>query len=315
MTNILTVTLNPCLDYATSVDHVVAGPKLRCKSPRIDPGGGGVNVARAIAKIGGDSTALLAVGGATGAQLIALLDAEDIRTHAVEVSCDTRQALAVTDESSGSQYRFGFPGLPLEADDAEHLVRQILSATEKNMFVVLSGSMPPGLPVDFPDEIFERIAPQTDRLVVDTSGAALAHLISAPRRSIYMLRIDQREATEAAGKPLDTMNDLIGFASDLVEQGVAEIIVSGRGSAGSIMVTKEQRFFCPAPYVDEVSTVGAGDAFVGALVHRLSLQQPIDDALRWGVAAAAATVMTEGTALCRLDDVERLLPECSPQIL
>ena len=100
--DILTITLNPAVDLATHVAKVTAGPKLRCATPRFDPGGGGVNVARAVCKMGGSARALVAVGGAMGARLLDLLTAENIPTVPVPVSGETRQSFAVTDDSTGA---------------------------------------------------------------------------------------------------------------------------------------------------------------------------------------------------------------------
>jgi 6-phosphofructokinase 2 len=310
MIDILTVTLNPAIDIATSVDQVIAGPKLHCAPPRIDPGGGGVNAARAIKKLGGASTALVAVGGETGDQLLTLLKAEQVDTLPVRVSARTRQNFAVTDNATDAQYRFGLPGQPLSQSDAAHVLDGIADATPKNGFVVLSGSIAPGLPVDFPSTIQNRIADRTDRLVVDTSGPALLHLLAHPAAPVYLLRIDQNEARGAAGHSLKTVQSSMDFAASLVHRGVAKIIVTGRGNVGSIMVTKDQCVFCQAPKVPVLSKIGAGDALVGALTLSLSRGDPLEQALRWGVASASATVKTKGTALCDLEDVERLLPLC-----
>ena len=110
MTDILTITLNPTVDLSTAADHVHPGPKLRCDAPRADPGGGGINVSRAIRHLGGDSRAFLAVGGATGEWLKVLLDAEGTRFEGFQIDGETRQSLAVTDRSTGLQYRFVMPG-------------------------------------------------------------------------------------------------------------------------------------------------------------------------------------------------------------
>lgn len=315
MTEILTITLAPAIDLATSIDRVTAGPKLRCAPPRIDPGGGGVNVARAIRQLGGHSRALLVIGGPTGEQLMALLDAEGVETMPIRVASHTRQSLAVTDETTNEQYRFSLLAEPLGADDAESILDGIARATKKDTLVVLSGSVAPGLAVDFPHAVQARIAHETDRLIVDTSGPPLAHLMTHPTHPLHVLRIDQKEAATAAGVPLETVQSSVDFAAALVDRGVARIVVTGRGADGSIMVTKDQRIFCHAPKVPVRSKIGAGDAFVGAMTLSMSRGEPLARTLQWGVAAASATVSTEGTALCRLEDVQRLLSACVTNVI
>ena len=300
MTEILTISLNPAIDLSTTVDQVVAGPKLRCTTPRTDPGGGGVNVARTICKFGGDVTALIAVGGATGDKLLGLLADERLITHPVRVSGETRQSFAVMDESNSAQFRFSVPGEPLTVDESNLLVAEIAAAAPQDGLVVLSGRATPGLPVDFTARIRAAIEPRTDKLVVDTSGPALAGLIARPTSPLHVLRVDQNEAEEASGRSMKSVADSLRFAQDLIARGVARIVVTGRGSEGSILATCDQRYFCHPPVVPVRSKIGAGDAFVGSMTLALSRDEPLGVALQWGVAAASATVQTEGTALCGL---------------
>lgn len=311
MQDTLTITLNPALDLSTSVEQVVAGPKLRCRPPRIDPGGGGVNVARTICKLGGQATALVAVGGATGTQISNLLAGEGIPVLPVVVSGETRQSFAVTDESTGQQYRFGLPGDILTPADADALITSIGATAPKTGFVVLSGSVAPGLPPDFLAQIMTTISSSGSRLIVDTSGPMLARLIAASASPVHILRIDQKEASEAAAHPMETIADSLEFAKGLVAGGVADVVITGRGAEGSVLVSKEQSFFCNAAHVPVRSKIGAGDSFVGSMTLALARGEPLDRALQWGVAAASVTVGTEGTALCDLQSVKNLLPLCT----
>lgn len=315
MADILTITLNPAVDLATSVDKVVAGPKLYCRPPRIDPGGGGVNVARTIHKLGGRATALLSVGGAMGEFLLGLIAAEGVPTHPVPVHGQTRQSFAVTDEETGGQYRFTVPGEPFTPDEATRLLREIRNATPKGGFVVLSGGVTPGLPTDFPTQIQDAIAPLTDRLIVDTSKAPLERLVTHPAAPLMLLRIDQKEAAQVARRDMPTLDDSLDFAAGLVARGVAKMVVTGRGGEGSIVVTDNVRLHCPAPTVPVLSKIGAGDAFLGVMTLALAQGAAPGVALRWGVAAASATVQTEGTALCQRDAVQALFEGCATRVL
>jgi 6-phosphofructokinase 2 len=308
--DILTITLNPAVDLATHVAQVIAGPKLRCATPRFDPGGGGVNVARAVGKLGGSARALIAVGGAMGDRLLDLLSAENIPTLPVPVSGETRQSFAVTDDSNGAQFRFSVPGHPLTLADADNLLAAITQQTPKDGFVVISGSPAPGLPFDFQSQIIAALTPKGARILVDTSGAALAELIANPKDPLHLLRVDQSEAAEAAAHPMNTVADSLAFATDLVSRGVAKTVVTGRGAEGSVLVSGDQRFFCHAPVVKVRSKIGAGDAFVGAMTLALARGDPPERALRWGVAAASATVSTEATALCDRDAAQMCFDQC-----
>lgn len=313
--DILTVTLNPAVDLATHVDQVVAGPKLRCAAPRFDPGGGGVNVARAVCKLDGAARALVAVGGAMGDRLLQLLAAEDVPALPVGVSGETRQSFAVTDNTTGAQFRFGVPGQVLTLADADHLLSAITAHAPKDGFVVISGSPAAGLPLDFQSQIIDALSSTVARIIVDTSGFALGELIAKPTHPLHLLRVDRSEAAEAATRVMSTVADSVAFAADLVARGVAQTVVTGRGAEGSVLVSADHTYFCHAPKVRVRSKIGAGDAFVGAMTLALARGAPPDQALRWGVAAASATVGTEGTALCAPDQTQLLFEECRVEAL
>jgi len=309
-TPILTVTLNPAVDVATSVAQVIAGPKLRCSQPRFDPGGGGVNVARTISRLGGDAKALVAVGGAMGDRLLDLLAAEAVPTVPVRVLGETRQSFAVMDEASTAHYRFSVPGQPMTALDATALLGAIGQHCPAGGYLVLSGSLPPGVADDYLTEIIAATRHKSPKVIVDTSGAALDHLIGHTITPVHLLRIDQKEASEAAAHPMRTIADSVGFAADLVARGAARTVVTGRGAEGSVLVSEDQRLICHPPDVPIRSKIGAGDAFVGSMTLALANQMDPSQALQWGVAAASATVSTDGTALCDADTASARFKQC-----
>ena len=309
---ILTLTLNPALDVATSAPFVVAGPKLRCTAPRVDPGGGGINVARAVRRLGGEALALVALGGATGARLAEALRAEGVRYSAFEAPGETRQSLAVRDETSGAQYRFVLPGPDWAAGDAARALNEVRAATPERALVVLSGSQPPGLPDRFVADLRAAL-PGSARLVLDTSGAALRAVVRDPVPGLAVLRMDDAEAEELAGHRFADRAESAAYAAGLVARGVAETVILARGAEGSVLADRQGKLFAPAPPVQVVSAVGAGDSFVGALVLSMARGEGRAAALVQAVAAAAATCLTPATELCRPEDVARFLPLTTPE--
>jgi 6-phosphofructokinase 2 len=310
MPAILTVTLNPTVDFATTAPKVEPGPKLRCTEPEIDPGGGGINVSRAIQLLGGQSTGMVAIGGTTGAQLLELLAVEGVATVAIQGPGETRQSVSVTDESTGLQYRFVMPGPTWKKKDVARALAAIDRAAGDGAFVVLSGSQPPGVAKDFPAILSQHVAGKHARLIVDTSGPALFHLVGTPHEALYVLRMDGEEAEELAGRPLPSRRDTADFAEELVGKRVAEIVIVARGADGSVLSSAEGSWHTVSPPVKVVSAVGAGDSFVGAFTLALSRGQAPGDCLRWGVAAAAAAVTTEATRLFTRKDVEAMFQRC-----
>lgn len=306
MTPILTITLNPTVDFATAADNVVPELKLRCDRASVDPGGGGINVSRAIQILGGHSTAFVAVGGQVGDKLVHLLAEAGIGLAPFPAPDETRQSFSVTDRASGQQFRFVMPGPDWTPKHVDLALARIARAAPSGGIVVLSGSQPPGVPEDFPARLAARIARTGARLVVDTSGKALHELAERPKKPAFILRMDGEEAEDLAGHPLPERADSADFAQSLVRRGVAQMVIVARGAEGNILATTDARWHATAPKVPVVSKVGAGDSFVAALVLAFARGLPPEDALVQGAAAAAAAVMTEATALCTRADQKRL---------
>ncbi|WP_347310978.1 1-phosphofructokinase family hexose kinase [Defluviimonas sp. SAOS-178_SWC] len=309
MRPILTVTLNPALDLTTSVGSVRPGPKLRCEGLRVDPGGGGINVARVITRFGGAARAFVALGGATGTRLAGALAAEGVPTVAFPARGETRESLAVTDRGTGKQYRFVLPGPDWTAADGERAIASIADTVEPDALVVLSGSLPPGLPDDLPATLADQLAPRSALLLLDTSGATLSRA-ARPRRPVHVLRMDEAEAEALAGSRLRTRGDTADFAEQLVRQGAARIVIIARGADGSVLATADDRWFAKAADVPVKSKVGAGDSFLAAFTLALARDAALSEALQHGMAAASATVMTEATELCSRDDALKLVDAC-----
>jgi 6-phosphofructokinase 2 len=309
MRDILTVTLNPALDIATSVDHVVPGVKLRCAPPQFDPGGGGINVARAIHLLGGQSRAFVALGGDTGHSLRVLLEKTGLNLVVHPAPGDTRQSLAVTDRSLNDQFRFMLPGPQWQTADINAVCAAIVREAPPDGFVVLSGSGPSGSRADLYARLCRELHGGTSKVIVDTSGPSLTLLSLGQETPPLVLRMDQAEAEGLTRYAMPRRQDTADFASELVSRGAGEIVIIARGADGSVLATADARYHVAAAQVPVRSKVGAGDSFVGGFTLALAHGRTLDEALRHGSAAASAAVMTEGTELCRAEDAERLLSE------
>jgi 6-phosphofructokinase 2 len=305
---ILSVTVNPALDMATTTPEVAPGPKLRCAAPVEDPGGGGLNVARAIRLLGGAVRTLAALGGATGDRIAVLLREEGIEVEVIPAPGPTRISLSVIEGATGRQFRFVMPGPDWSGAEAA-LVARIGAAAPVGGITVVSGSLPPGIAPDFLRRVAAALGGGT-RLVFDTSGAPLADLAARAVPGLALLRMDEAEAAALAGGALDTRAGTLAFARDLVARGVARQVVVARGAEGSVLATGACDWACVPPRVAVVSTVGAGDSYLGAHVLAMARGAAPEEALRAGVAAAAAAVMTGATDLCRRADAERLVADC-----
>ena len=177
-TPVVTLTLNPALDMSSEVDALVPDQKLRCSEPLLDPGGGGLNVSRAMAALGGESLALVALGGLTGDRLAGLIRAEGVPFLALTAPGETRQSLTVTEASTGRQYRFMLPGPVWTEADQDRVFILLRASARPGAYGVISGSQPPGVPLDFPARL-ARAMPGLN-VVVDTSGPALREAVAHP---------------------------------------------------------------------------------------------------------------------------------------
>ncbi|CUH64301.1 Putative phosphofructokinase PfkB [Thalassovita gelatinovora] len=311
MRDILTITLNPAVDMSTTTDRVSAGPKLRCDAPRTDPGGGGINVSRAVLTLGGHSRALVALGGPRGETLLSLLHDEGIAVLPFAAPGDTRLSLAVTDRTTKEQYRFVLPGPAWGKKRLNGLLQLAARTTPADGYVVLSGSQPPGAIDHFPALLAEALTPRNAHLIADISGPALQTLCDGTGPPVAALRMDRDESERIAGQPLPTVADSAAFAQSLLRRGVADLVVAGRGADGSVLAMTGDSFHAAPPPVPVVSKIGAGDSFVGAFTLALARGLSPQEALRHGTAAASAAVMTEATELCRRADADRLLGQCA----
>lgn len=307
-TPLLTVTLNPALDLTTATATVSAGPKLRCAPPRTDPGGGGVNVSRVIARLGGQSRALVAIGGVTGQALSGLLAAEGIALLPFAAPGETRQSLTVNETATGAQFRFVMPGPDWPPEAVEALQARILALAGAGL-VLLSGSQPPGFSDDFPVRLSHALRGRAG-LALDTSGAALAATARRPGAGLSILRMDAHEAETLFGQPLPRIEDTAARASAMVADGIAEEVILARGAEGSVLATSSARWHCRPPVVTVQSKVGAGDSFMAAYMLARARGFSPDAALTEGTAAAAAACTTPGTDLCHAQTVASLRAGC-----
>lgn len=303
MTEIITVTANPALDLSTEAPAVIPDRKLRCTAPLVHPGGGGVNVSRAISNLGGRSRSLVAYGGPTGDELVRLIGAEGLSVESLGVGHATRQSVSVLDHATGLQYRFMMPGTQWTAADAAAARATILAAITEGALVIPSGSMPPGLDVDFFLALAPEIAERGGRVVIDTSGDALMRAAAA-RAGLYVLRMDTAEAEELSGQTLTQLDDMAHMAEGLRDAGAAEIVMIAAGAQGTVIASPDWRGLTRPPVVVPHSKIGAGDSFVGAFAMSIARGEDPVTACSWGTAAAASAVTTRGTELCRRDETE-----------
>lgn len=303
MQTIVTLTMNPTIDTHVMVDHIVPERKLRCQTPRHEPGGGGINVSRAIHQLGGSSLAIYPAGGPTGQMLQHLLEQEGLTTRPVPIIDWTRESFAALEEASGQQYLFVTPGPTLQEREWQQCLDTLRTLEPRPDYIVASGSLPPGVPVDFYARVARLARSYGARAIVDTSGEALR---AAVQEGVYLVKPNLQELSDMVARDLGDEVQQESAALELVQHGHSEVVVLSLGPAGVLLVSAAGCRRLRAPTVRVASKVGAGDSTVGGIVWSLARGMPLHDATLFGIATGAAAVMTYGTGLNRRADVEQL---------
>ena len=310
MGKVLTLTMNPTLEVSTTIDKVVHTDKLRCTAAKTQPGGGGINVARVLSRLNQATselcTAVYPVGGLTGQLLEQALSTEPLKNCPIKVNGDTRQAFSVHETTTGHDFRFLLPGAHLNEQEWTACLDKILSLTQQGDTVVASGSLPPGVP----DNIFATLAyalkNKGARLVVDSSGVPLKLALEA---GVHLVKPSLRELEELTGKSLEDETQWRAAAIGLVETGKAQIVALSLGDAGAFVATASQTFRAQAIPIEIVTTVGAGDNFVGGFVWAMDRGETIDRCLAYGLACAASALTNRNSNICEPTVMRALYPK------
>ena len=300
---VLCLTMNPAVDLATETERVVPTHKLRCGDTLHDAGGGGVNVARVLTRLGGHCTAVCPTGGSSGQWLQKRMREEGLDSVFLPIAEETRVSFTVHEHSTGAEFRFVMPGPRLSEAEWQHCLQWLEALQPFPDLLVASGSLPPGVPSDFYARLARLCRDKGARLVLDTSGPALA---AALAEGVFLFKPNLKELAELSGRSLESAEQWQTAARQLVLDGKADVVALTLGHLGALLVTRDAMWSAPPLDVPVASAVGAGDSFVGAMVWGLQRGLPLEQAFAWGIAAGTATLLSAGTALCRPEDVRQL---------
>jgi 6-phosphofructokinase 2 len=302
MSKVLTITLNPTIDKSTFVKSLIPDQKLRCGEAKFEPGGGGINVSRAIKRLGGDSEAWFLAGGHFGNFFIELIQKKDIKHQAFKIQNETRESLILFDESKQHQYLLDMSGPEVKEEEWQILLKAIedLNSVE---YIVASGSLPPGIPVDFYGRIAKIAKNKGIKFVLDTSGEALKIALN---EGVYLCKPNLRELGFLVGsEKMDIENAKIK-AKEILDSQKSEVVIVSLGADGALVVTNDCTEHIRPPYAEKKSTVGAGDSMVAGMIFSLSKGKTLSEAFRYGIASGTAATMNAGTTLCKKEDADAL---------
>ena len=301
---IVTLTMNPVLDKTAEAELVVPEKKTRCQSPTYAPGGGGINVSRAIKKLGCDSLSLLLSDGDNGKKITELLEEEKVRFKRIDSGQNTRENVMVYDKKTGSLYRFVMPGPEIKEKNWKKVLDEIKQLSPKPDYLVASGSLPPGVPDDFYARVASVSKKNDIRFVLDTSGPSMK---LAMEEGVFLLKPNLREIREILNKDELTGMELEDAALEILNKDYCSLLVVSLGAKGAMLARKEDiiEYIVP-PAMPVKSAVGAGDSMVAGILVGITKGYWPGQAVRYGVAAGTAAAMTSGSELCRKEDTERI---------
>jgi 1-phosphofructokinase family hexose kinase len=301
---IYTITLNPALDREMTVSNILLNQVLRASEVRIDIGGKGFNVSRALLALGMESIAIGFIGGTVGEQLASGLAGLGINTELIRISSETRTNLSVVDEQHQNHLKINESGPQVSQAEAEAMLKKISELARKNDWWILSGSTPPGIPEGYVSEIVRRIRIANAFAVVDMDGECLQEACKA---GALLVKPNAPEASELAGIEISSMATAVAALKSIHRLGARQVAIS-LGKVGAVYYDGVATWCAIPPAICERNPIGAGDAMLAGMVYGLQRQLTEDNILRWGVACGAAVASLDGTAVGTLEQVSALSP-------
>jgi len=301
---IYTLTLNPSLDRTITVSNLIIGQVInRAEEVRDDPGGKGINVCRVLHRLGKESLALGLLGGYTGKWVRELLNREGIHHDFLEIKGETRINILIYDRIKNRRLKVNEQGPEISPSELSQLQEKILHLYPLPEFLILSGSLPPGVPAYIYRQIILLVKSYGVKTVLDSEGLPLS--LGAEGRP-FLIKPNRQETEGLLGKKLRKRDDFLNAAFTLRQQGI-ELVSISRGVRGAILACQQGCWEAIPPSVTIRSTVGAGDSFLAGLVLSLTEKKDPAEAVRFAVAAGTASVLSPGTGLCQREQVEKLL--------
>ncbi|AOW15185.1 hypothetical protein LPB72_22010 [Hydrogenophaga crassostreae] len=304
--SVLCLTMNPSVDLATDTPRVQPTHKLRCGDAVHDAGGGGINVARVMQRLGGSCESLCPAGGPAGHWLEMRMAEDGLSNTTIPIAQETRVSFCVHETDTGEEFRFVMPGPLLSESEWRACLDHLAQLPRFPDYLVASGSLPPGVPADFYARLARLCRERGAKLVLDTSGPALH---AALAEGVFLWKPNLKELGELSGHSVQTPGEWQAAAVRCVNEGKAEVVALTMGHLGALLVTREGLWSAPPLKIQVASAVGAGDSFVGGMVWGLQRGLPLPEAFAWGVAAGSAALMSVTTGLSRLEDAQVLHPQ------
>jgi len=303
---IISLTLNPSLDYVLQVNSLALEETQRAENAFLYASGKGINVSRMLTRFGVQTSAWGFVGGLNGDRFSRILEEEGINTSFIPCQAETRLNVIITELKTYDQLRVSAKGPEISDKEIIKLYERINNLPEELEFVTFGGSIPKNVPKNIYKELIEIIKSKGIRCILDTSNEALTQGIQAKP---FLIKPNLHELNEILeGEIISTIEEIKIAASKIVSEGVKNVAIS-LAKEGAIFVNESKIIHAFAPKVEVKSKVGAGDSMVAGLIYGLHRNLPEEDIIKYGIAFGTAAVLTIGTELAYKEDIEQILPE------
>ena len=304
---ITTVCMNPCFDKTAETDKVNVGDVTRLRNVRVDVGGKGVNVAIVLRRLNEAARCVGCLGEENADRFLRMIAREDVAFDYITVPGEVRTNLKMMDHNKQTVIEINEPGVSMNEEQIQQFLELLKEKSQDSQYVVLSGRLPDGCPPNTYQRCMQAL--EGKKVVLDTAGEALLHGI---KERPYLIKPNLPEMQAIMRKELRTLREIRDAAMFMIDYGAQNVVVS-MGKTGAVFVNEKKTLFAPALRVEARSTVGAGDAMIGGILTGLMRGANLTEAFKFGVAAGAASVMTDGTQLVRKADFDVLLPKVTVQ--
>ncbi|MDK2811235.1 MAG: 1-phosphofructokinase, partial [Petroclostridium sp.] len=302
-TSVVTVTLNPALDKTVTVSSLKTGGLNRVKDIRMDAGGKGINVAKVLKKFEVDVLAAGLIAGFQGQLLLEYLEAEGIKTSFLKIPGETRTNLKIVEEKTKITTEVNEAGFLVTQEDLKRFSDNLLHLMNQTCILVLSGSLPPGVPETIYKDYIEIANAKGIKTILDADGKALEEGIKALP---FAIKPNIHELENLAGCKLLEEKDVVLAGRHLIEKGINLVVIS-MGSEGAIVLNDKETYRVKTFPIKRESTVGAGDSMVATLAYALLNNKPLEEIAKWITTAGTITASKPGTQVCTLAEVQQSL--------
>jgi len=302
---IVTVTLNAAIDRTLTVPNFQLGQRHRASAGLQLAGGKGINVARALKRLGVPVVVTGLAGGRTGTRIVEELTGESILNDLVRIGDESRTSTAVVDPTSGSYTEINEWGPLVEPEELEMLFEKLRYLSRDADYVVIAGSLPRGVEPDFYAELIRELNRRQVPTVLDSEGEPLRLGLEAEP---YLVSPNQREAEALVGQEFYEQQDFALALEHISELGARNVLITNEAGCFARLREgrKTRRYRALAPHLDPISVVGAGDVLLGGFIAAQLEGKAPELALREAVAAGSASTLELGAGRFEPREVARL---------